>query len=248
MSRLAAGILSGGGVPGNDAFAKILLHMDGANGGTTFTDANAGGVSATWSVVSSASLTTANKKFGSASYQGAVNSFIKSNQTSVYWPGSGDFTIDFWFRLDASTTATRQVLAVYGGSTNDGTSGAQSGCLLTYLGNGSLSFNLISAGVLSMGNAAYSGFSTKMDGNWHHLEVNRSGSTPNIFIDGVSSVTSSAAISGTMATSPTFTINVGGSPTPSFTNPTLGNIDEFRYSVGIARHTANFTPPTGPYN
>ena len=29
---------------GNDQFTKILLHMDGANGATTFPDTNAGGV------------------------------------------------------------------------------------------------------------------------------------------------------------------------------------------------------------
>ena len=48
MTRFGAGFIGGLSTPGNDAFTKILLHMDGSNGGTTFTDIAVGGSANTW--------------------------------------------------------------------------------------------------------------------------------------------------------------------------------------------------------
>jgi hypothetical protein len=52
---------------GNDSFTKILLHMDGANTSTTFTDSNSGGSAHTWTAAGNAQISTATYKFGGAS-------------------------------------------------------------------------------------------------------------------------------------------------------------------------------------
>jgi hypothetical protein len=82
---------------GNDSFTKILLHMDGANGGTTFTDANVGGSAHTWTA-NSATTSTGTLKFGTASENcGAGVGWIDTPDSADFTLGSGDFTIDFWF-------------------------------------------------------------------------------------------------------------------------------------------------------
>jgi len=73
---------------------------------------------------------------------------------------------------------------------------------------------------------------------WYHLAfVNNSGALT-IYINGVSSATSTVA--GTPLTGATFTIgavnNVGYN----------GYIDDLRITMGVARYTSNFTPPTTP--
>jgi hypothetical protein len=52
---------------GNDSFTKILLHMDGANTSTTFTDSNSGGSAHTWTAAGNAQISTATYKLGGAS-------------------------------------------------------------------------------------------------------------------------------------------------------------------------------------
>jgi hypothetical protein len=240
MSRLAAGILTGGGVPGNDAFTKILLHMDGANGGTTFTDDNAGGVSATWSASGTAPITTtAFLKFGTASYQGNSNGFIKSNQNSVYNPGSSDFTIDFWLR--GTVASALQYIASFGN-----TSLTQDYAWSMFYG----SDNTLRGGFLNTANSniqANAGVVSIMDGNWHHIAMVKTSSSVKIYIDGVATGTP-ATSSGTVKSGGSYTMMVGFDVQGFGSTKFRGNLDEFRYSVGIARWTSNFSPPTGPYS
>lgn len=238
MSRLGAGILAGGGVPGNDAFTKILLHMDGANGGTSFPDVNAAATGATWTPTGTCTTTTSAFKFGTASYQGAASSYIRSNVTSAYNPGSGDFSIDFW--LESTNSGTQNIIALEG--TNNGPGGASTGWNIFQSG-GFLRFGCISSGVV--GSTALASSSGLFDGNWHHIECTRSGNTLILFFDGTS--VNTASFSSAVAFG-TFSVTVGGSINGGATPQFNGNLDEVRYSVGIARHTANFTPPTGPYS
>jgi hypothetical protein len=87
---------------GNDAFTKILLHMDGTNGSTTFTDTNAGGSAHTWTANGNAQISTAQSKFGGASglFDG-TGDYITTPDHADYTLGSGDFTIDLWFNCTA---------------------------------------------------------------------------------------------------------------------------------------------------
>src|SRR3569623_170685 len=235
----------GGGeipVPGNDAFTKILLHLDGTNGSTTFTDSNAGGVSATWSAVNSAALTTAEHKFGSASYLGAATSNIKSNQNAAYNGGSSDFTVDCWVKGSAALATTLQYIAGFG----DPSLSNNFGWSLYYDTSKLLRFNYQNSGGTAA--AAVTAATSIMDGAWHHLAGVRNGSAMKVYIDGVDATSVSSSASGSMRSSGSYQMAVGLFPTSGATQCFQGNIDEFRYSVGIARRTSNLTPPTKPYN
>ena len=79
---------------------------------------------------------------------------------------------------------------------------------------------------------------------WTHIAVVRLGATCHIFINGVLSGT--APISGALGRSPAHptlgVISAGPSDTVFF-----GYIDELRITKGVARYTANFTPPDAPF-
>jgi hypothetical protein len=240
MSRLGAGILTGGGVPGNDAFTKILLHMDGANGGTTFTDDNAGGVSATWSTSGSPTTTTTSPRFGTASYQGNSSSHIVSNQVAAYQAGSSDFTVDFWMRGTDATTL--QYIC-----------GFLDGSQTTFSAGWYIYYDASKFLRGTFGNTSASSFQTNtgattvLDGNWHHIALVKTSSSVQIYIDGVATG-SPVTPSGSMYSSSGQRLWIGSAPIAFGSTAFRGQIDEFRYSLGIARWNANFTPPTGPYN
>jgi len=86
-------------------------------------------------------------------------------------------------------------------------------------------------------------FTNLLNTGWHHYAGVRSGNSLLLFIDGVLEASGSFSASIPNVTAlPTVGVraSTGGSPW-------LGWIDEFRISVGVARWTANFTPPAAPY-
>jgi hypothetical protein len=82
---------------------------------------------------------------------------------------------------------------------------------------------------------------------WQHLAVSKDGSTFRLFINGVlvNSATSAQSIS---ASTTNFLIgtypDIAGLPAGNNYN---GFLDDFRITLGVARYTANFTPPTAPF-
>ena len=101
MTRFGVGFIGGLSTPGNDAFTKILLHMDGSNGGTTFTDIAVGGSAKTWTPTN-ATTSTASFKFGTASMLTA-SGYITTPDHSDFTIGSNDFTLDLWINFSATT-------------------------------------------------------------------------------------------------------------------------------------------------
>ena len=229
--------------PGNDAFTYVLMHMDGTNGGTSFPDINAAATGATWSVTGSATTVTSPVKFGTASYRGAAsNTYVRSSQNSIYNAGSGNFTIDFWIQGSPANATTLQYITCFGNTspTNDNS------WYVYYDTSKILRFSFQNSG--GTGYQAITAATNIMDGNWHYLEFNRNGSALNIYIDGSYAVSSSTSPTGSMR-SGSYTFQIGQATMASglTTNGFLGNIDEYRYSVGIARNTSNYTPPQLPW-
>jgi hypothetical protein len=221
---------------GNDAFTKILMHFDGANGGGVFTDDNLGGSAHTWTrsgttIFTSNTLVT--PKFGvTALYQASsgASNYITTPDSADFTLGSGDFTFDFWINRS-------------GDSTQRGICGQLSSDLLffsfgmTCNADGSVTLNLGGVGTVATTTSI-------LGASWHHVEFCRSGSTLYAFIDG--NLDATAAASGSVGdVSTAWTIGRYGDYT-SVAN-IAGGLDEFRLSVGIARHTAAFTPSTIPY-
>ncbi len=223
-----------------DANTVLLLHMDGTDGSTTFTDDSASAHSVTAN--GNAQISTAQNKFGGASglFDGSGD-YLSVSDSADWDLGSGDFTIDGWINL-SSTTGTQQIV-----SAGDYNSGGAWG-LVTYWDG---AYQYLTFVRYSNGNPSNTfGFSrtwTASASTWYHVAVTRSGSTWRLFLDGSqlgSSTTNSDAIPD--PASPGLIVGAlrwGG----SLTNYFNGYIDELRVSKGIARWTANFTPPTVPY-
>lgn len=220
---------------GNDNFTKSLLHMDGANAGTTFTDNNAGGAAHTWTPHGNAQTSTTQIKFGSSSgsFDG-TNSYIDTPDSANFKVSNSDFALDFWVRFNAVTGSGQLYGKRASGGTNSICVFRTTTDLAFYASSNGSTWDIASD--VSIGTAA--------TGAWNHVAVTRSGSTWKTFYNGTQASTfSSAATVNDDTTLPTIGAEAGG--TANFHN---GWIDEFRLSVGIARWTANFSVPTSAYS
>lgn len=236
-------ILSYGAESTNDGFAKVLLHFDGADASTTITDSNLGGSAHTWTAAGNAQIDTAQSNFGGASglFDG-TGDFVSTPDHADFTLGSGDFTIDGWFNCNAPGGAFRVIC----GKTITGSTGANADRSFNVLRNTS---NVISASVY-VGSTAFTvagttQFTDALNTGWHHVAFVRFGNILRLFIDGVQEG-GDVAVTGSVNDT-NGPLSVGRSGDENFGVDWLGWIDEFRLSVGVARWTANFTPPTSAY-
>lgn len=202
-------------------YVTALLHFDGTNGSTTFTDV----VGSTWSVLSgSPSLTTSAPKFGTASLNavGAIGSAAGLGAGI----GTGDFTIECFVNASAQTNR-----GVFDSRLDGSAAGVAVGHENVSGGQWQVYF----------GGTVYTASSLPLSiGAWVHVALERVGSTAKLYIGGTSvlSFTSAANIADT-------TMRVGAYYTSHF--PWDSKIDEFRATVGAHRYGADFTPPSAPF-
>lgn len=224
---------SAGGIGGIDSFTKLMLRATGADGSTGFTDVSSAGHTIT--VNGDAQVDTAQNKFGkSALFDGASDSLTCSDQADWEF-GSSAFTIDFWHR-SASFGATRTLLSKRDSTSNFGPyhiAANSSGDLLWSMSSDNASWDLAN------NRTAVAALSTN---TWYHFALVRNGTSIVAYHNGtnVDSITSSATLSDN-----TTALYIGAQPLGFSWN---GWIEELRISKGIARWTANFTPPTQPYS
>lgn len=208
---------------GPDAYTSLLLHFDGSNGATTFADSSMYG-QAVSRIGTIAALSTADKKFGTASLRLQSNGCLQVADTPELRMGSGDFTIDWWAKLSVASEHTM---------VEKGYSGA--GAFIFAVRSNNLIDFWTSGGGWSQGLAGPAA------GTWQHYAIIRSGSTLKLYIDGVEKH-SRTDTTNFSATGPMY---IGAFSAGSW--PMNGFIDEFRVSKGIARWTSAFTPPSAPY-
>jgi hypothetical protein len=225
---------------GNDTYTKVLLQFDGADGGTTITDSNAGGSSHTWTAAGNANTDNAQVKFGMTSLAcDGTGDYVSTADHADFSLGSGDFTIDLWFRCTA-TTGSSEAIAGQGDVAVTAATTAWSIFRTTT--------DIIRANVY-VGGSIYqvdgtTTFTDVASTGWHHLALVRTSNTLKLFIDGTQEGTD-VAISGTVNNA-TDVLAVGALGA-YVAEPWTGWIDEFRISVGIARWTDDFDVPTGPH-
>jgi hypothetical protein len=201
---------------------SLLLHGNGTNGSTTITDSSP--TPKTVTAVGNAQISTAQSKFGGGSIAfDGTGDYLSLPESNGFTFGTGDFTIELFFR--ASSIRTQ---ALYH-------SGLVAGPIL-YLTN-----DVKAAWFFSGTNRVISGPGSYAINTWHHAALTRSGSSTRLFIDG-------SQVGSVFVDSSNYTSSmprVGASYDSAL--PFDGYIDEFRITKGIARYTANFTPPTAPF-
>jgi hypothetical protein len=221
----------------DDAFTVALLHMNGADASTTFTDESG----KTWSAVGNAQIDTAQSKFGGASglFDGTgdlINSADSDDWQLDAGSNSNKWTIDTWIRYNGDP-GTAIAGMVQQRADNDN-------FWSLLLNNNNLQFIVRSGGVniVVIQNAWNPATAT-----WYHVAIVKDGTNGYMmFING--------AQIGTTQTDtdviPNFagTIQVARHTGITGTNSDLaGWLDELRISKGVARWTGNFTPPTAEY-
>lgn len=216
----------------DDAYTKALLHMDGADASTTFTDESG----KTWTAAGNAQIDTAQYKFGGASglFDG-TGDYISTPDHADFDVGAGDFTVELFIRFSTISNVNLYTKRANIGVFSPVHIGLDVG--------GPLYFRS-SANGTSWGVQLDWNYTTNITtGNWYHVAAVRHGNVWNLYLDGVSraSVTVSQTVMTNVAT-PTIGASADGN------NSMNGWIDEFRFSKGIARWTANFTPPGYPYS
>jgi hypothetical protein len=213
----------------NETNASVLLHFDGSDGSTTITDSSYYNLSG--SISGNTNLTISVSKFGTAScyFDGASDAILYNNETA-FTLGTGDFTIDFWYKL-VGTSATQVFY--------EGRSATSTVALMIYF-NGSTKKLVVGNDNETM----ITSTNTFNDTNWHHIAVTRGSGNIKLFVDGNQE--------GPTYTTAKNLVGASGKPwfgcTFSNASPFNGYIDEFRITKGYAQWTENFTPPTSAYS
>lgn len=218
---------------GIDPAAKLVLHCDGTDASTTFTDSSSSARTVT--AVGNAQIDTAQFKFGTASglFDGTGDFLTVPNHADFDF-GSGDFTIDFWIRPHV----TNVQMIPMGKRAN---SGVVAPFAFYFPAANPLGFYSSSNG------SSFDIANNRSCGNWSadtwvHIAVVRSGSTWYTFNAGtqISTWSSSATVMVN-----TDLLRIGADSDGFGVN---GWMDEIRVSKGVARWTADFTPPTIAYD
>jgi len=150
--------------------------------------------------------------------------------------GTLDHTIEFWYYNDGALQTYGNPWTYNGSATQQATNnyylsiGAAGSGVLLGSGSASWTFNM--------------GFTTPPINTWNHIALTRAGSTFRIFVNGIQAgtATTSQAIGAPNGQMLLGTYAIGAANG----NWINGYISDFRYVIGTAVYTGNFTPPTAP--
>lgn len=204
---------------------SLLLHCDGADGSTVFTDSRAAPKTVT--AYGNAKISAAQSKWGGASaYFDGSGDYLSAPASADYTFGTGDFTVELW--INTTTTAEDVLVDQYRG-TDSWQLSVKDGKLSWY--GKSDAYVLTSLASVN-------------DGTWHHVAATREAGVLRFFVDGA------ASGQATDTTGYSHSIALGIGAQAASRNPSYdydGYIDDLRITKGVARYTANFTPPTEPF-
>ena len=215
---------------------SLLLHFDGSNGATSFTDSSGTPKTITRNAV--AQLDTAQKRFGTAScrFDGLGDSASAAIATATNLT-TGDFTVELWVRPHVTVGNATLFMHSAAASSTPPVNGYPwrlhyDHAAQAFVFSGWTTGNANSFAIYSINPPA--------DQTWCHVAGVRAGSTFYLFVDG--ELQGMATMPGTLI-SAAGAIYIGGignlSTGCDFLN---GWIDELRMTKGVARYTANFTP------
>ncbi len=221
--------MDGGQILAADASTALLLHMDGADASTTFTDR--GSTVHTITANSDAQIDTDFKKFGTGSGKFDGTGDYLSTPDHADWNFSTDeLTIDFWVRFNAvSGTQT----FFYTQNTDQ--------VYLTHTSPSTLQVNIRNGVDQLLWNITW----TPSVDTWYHIALIRGwGGVADDWAVAVNGSSIGTTTDSITCPDVADTFKIAGTGAGNYVN---GWIDEFRVSKDVARWTANFTPPTRQY-
>jgi hypothetical protein len=205
---------------------SLLLYGDGANGSTTITDSSP--TPKVMTVGGNAQISTAQSKFGGSSlvFDGNGDFLLSAADrtldiTAVPW------TIEFFaYFLTLGNRAIVNMVVADGANAGVNIYTASSGAPLR-VDDGVAADTGPSGGALSVN-------------TWYHIAVTSASNSVRLFIDGALVNTYTGAVSASRVITRVKLGKLGSTGLNDF----HGYLEEVRITKGVARYTANFTPPT----
>lgn len=206
---------------------SLLMHMDGANGSTTFTDSSINNL--VFTRTGTPLINTTIKKFGTGSgFFDSSGDFLSLASNSLFGFGTGDFTIEMWIY----PTGASSFQGFF--NVND----YITGILMRWHANTTFDSLYVNNTAYNWQPAIYAPVNT-----WSHVALVRYSGTVKMFANGVNrigNVTNSSNIGSTA-------VPLIGASAHNTGEGFNGYIDEIRVTKGIARYTSDFTPPVVPF-
>ena len=215
------------------ASVSLLMHMDGADNGATFTDFTG----KAFTPSGNAQTKTATKKFGTASaYFDGAGDWISTPSHVGFDFNTGDLAVEFFINTTDAGANKTIINREWGAS--------------PYTGGWTITIN---AGKITVWNVAYSNATAMLisplsynDGQWHHVCWERYNGLNSLYIDGtrVISIANAGAVAagaGALTIGNDVTFGAGA-------RALVGYIDEVRIIKGSTPYRgANFTAPTAAF-
>ncbi len=233
----------GGSSPATDPYfadVSLLLHMEGTNGSTTFTDSSSIGHTVT--AAGNAQIDTSTSPYAGGTscglFDGTGDYLSVPDGVSLDF-GTGDFTVEGWVRA-ASFANVPFLWHKFGAG-----SGASNGWFIEI----DASNIYAGKGVASAG-ADFAAFACSLTtGVWYYIAITRTGNTLECYLGGLSLGVFTPGGGGIATdvdnTSP---MVLGGGGASFFAaNHLNGRLADWRVTKGVRRYTSNFTAPVVPF-
>ena len=234
----------------SDTRTKLLLHCDGSDGGTSFTDSathtiTANGDAKNTRVVnnpvgyqedSSGGSHIAGPKFGTGcAWFDASGDYLSVADSADWTFGTGDFTLEAWCNLDDNDE--NAIFSQYADASNrwyvtiDNRDNVQTIAMYHHASGLEIETSTGSAGLIGVH-------------KWVHFAVVRASGVISIYVDGVALALATNTSANANMTDVAAALQVGGY---NGGDTTKGYLDEVRVS-NSARYTSNFTPDTTAFS
>lgn len=225
----------------------LLLHMDGADNGTTFTDSSLS--ASVWTATGGSRTDTGQKKFGTASYEMQSISTDSPQTRGIITANSSaypdikmrnNFTYEFWY-YTSNTTSIK------------GISGYGFFSCIVYVNGLTLTMEAssVTAGLTSVQRTLNLG--TLTASSWNHVAITREGATVQAWINGTRTLNITDFFTNEIRTYRTATAgNVMAFGSTNHTGTTTqhlgGWLDEVRLTQDIIRYSGStITVPTAAF-
>jgi hypothetical protein len=239
----ASGFLAPAQANGNDSYTVSLLHMDAPDTFNGVFDPALSGFKDyaygappsrrnAWTITTGSPYTVTSLPFNQAGVFAGAHAIACPDAPDL--TPNGDYTIDFWFAYSSTAIGGADII---GKRLDAGSVGPflfyQADTRIMFYASSGAGWD-IASGVVAAGPGIAAN-------TWYHFACVKQGNTYKFYVNGgLQGATVTSALMPVKNTAP---LRIGGFASSLFS----GYIDEFRFSNGIARWTANFTPPNQPY-
>ncbi|MBI4973075.1 hypothetical protein HZC27_00480 [Candidatus Roizmanbacteria bacterium] len=224
------------GSPQVDAYTTALWHLDETSGAGAFLKDSAG---TNHLSIGGGTTTSVQGFYGRGRYfNGASSEYLTVADSSAWNFGGNDFSIDFWMNAPSAPANDKVIIGRWSDWYGGGVNGYPGWGVQLYT-SGTVGFWEQAGsgygdgcGYASVWSHAASSLASVADGKWHHVAFSKTGSTGNLYVDGVYN-SNTTGYSGVCYQSTNLNIGKGHPGNPDSTQRYYtGSVDEIRIKNG----------------